>query len=338
MKALVYRGKGKLVFENVPKPKIGPDEVLLQIRAVGICGTDLHIYNGGTDVKSGTIIGHEFSGVIAAVGAHVTGWKVGEHVVAEHNVSCKKCFFCLRGKYNLCVKRSVIGVQRSGALTEFLAIPADLVYRIPRLMPFDVAALIEPLTIGLYAASASGFLLQKKAAVIGQGPIGIVLDQVLKAAGAQVIGIDVMDHRLAFAKKLGWIDTALNSKSKTFGQQMAKIAPLGVDVTFEAVGRAETVDLGIDITRQDGIIHVLGVFEAPAQLNMMKLVKKELMLNGSWTCAFSFPAAIEMVHGGKIDLKSLITHRYKFEDAIKAFEDSAVYAGNRIKTVIQFPA
>lgn len=337
MKALVYRGKGKLQFENVPKPKVGVDEILLKIRAVGICGTDLHIYHGGMDVKPGTIIGHEFSGEVAAVGKHVKGWRVGEHAVAEHNVSCKKCDFCLKGKYNLCLKRSVIGLHRPGSLAEYLAIPADLVYKIPRSMPYDVAALIEPLTIGLYAAAASGFLLEKRVAVIGQGPIGILLDQVMKAAGAHVIGIDVQPHRLAFAKKKGWIDVALNSKSRTFQQQFDKLAPLGVDVTFEAVGRAEAVDLGLDITRQDGVIHVLGVFEGPASLNIMKLVKKELVLNGSWTCAFSFPAAIEMVHEGKVDLKSLITHRYAFKDALRAFEDSAAYKGNRIKTVITIP-
>ena len=204
-------------------------------------------------------------------------------------------------------------------------------------MPFSVASLIEPLTIGLYAASNSGFLLEKKVAVVGQGPIGILLDQVLKAAGAHVIGIDVREYRLDFARKKGWIDVGLNSQSKSFSQQFAKLAPLGADVSFEAVGRAETVDLCMDITRQDGIIHVLGVFEALASLDMMKLVRKELMLNGSWTCAFSFPAAIDMVHEGKIDLKSLITHRYHFKDSIKAFEESAAYKDKRIKTVIEFP-
>ncbi|MBI3115374.1 MAG: alcohol dehydrogenase catalytic domain-containing protein [Candidatus Kerfeldbacteria bacterium] len=337
MKAAVFRGKGKIAIENVPKPHIGEDEILLKIRAVGICGTDLHIYHGGTDVKPGTIIGHEFSGEVAAVGKHVRGWRVGEHAIAEHNVSCAKCYFCLRGKYNLCVKRSVIGLHRPGAFAEYLAIPADLVYRIPRSMPYDVAALVEPLTIALYAAANSGFLLEQKVAVIGQGPIGILLDQVLKAAGARVIGIDVLNHRLAFAKKKGWADTALNSRSRTFQQQFDRLAPLGVDVSFEAVGRAETVDLGLEITRQDGIIHVLGVFEAPATLNMMKLVKKELMLNGSWTCAFSFPAAIDLVHEGKVDLTSLITHRYPFQDVVKAFEDSAAYKGNRMKTVVTIP-
>lgn len=335
MKALVYEGKHRVNIREVPKPKLGPDDVLLKIRSVGICGTDLHIYNGGTDVKRGTIIGHEFSGVIAAVGKNVNQLKVGMRAVGEHVATCGKCFYCLRGKPNLCLRAQIYGLDLPGALSEFMVLPARLVYQIPTSVSFDEGAMIEPLTIALYAASQAGFLLEQRVAVVGQGPIGLLLDQVLEAAGAHVIGIDVIDSRLAFAKKQGWAHVTLNPTKKVFQAELKKISSIGVDSSFEVVGKETTAALCLDITRRDGNVFMLGVYEQPATLNLMRIIKKELNLFGSWTCAFSFPASIDLVAEKKIDLKSLVTHRYPFNDAAKALADASVYSGNRIKTVIQ---
>lgn len=336
MKALFFEGPHKLAFKTIGTPKIGAHDVLLKIKSVGICGTDLHIFNGGTDVQPNIIIGHEFSGEVAAVGKLVANVKKGDRVVAEHFITCGACYFCLRGKPNLCVQSRVIGMHLPGALQEYMAIPAKLVYKFPQSLSFEEAALIEPLTIALFAASQAGFLLEKKVAVIGQGPVGILLDQVLSAAGAHVIGIDVIESRLAFARKKKWVGATLNPKSKNFVRDMEKLAPLGVDTSFEAVGKQETAELCLDITRRDGNIYMLGVFEHPTKIDLMKLVRKELNLYGSWTCTFSFPTAIDMVTEKKIDLKSLITHRYSFNNAIKAFTEAHSYTGARMKTVINF--
>jgi len=335
MKAYVYAGRKKIQFKNIPKPSPAPDEVLLKVRSVGICGTDLHIYNGGTDVKSGSVLGHEFSGEIVALGKQVTNLKVGDRAVAEHVVTCQKCFYCLRGKPNLCLKASVIGLQQPGALAEYMVIPARLVYAFPKSISFDEAALIEPLTIALYAAAQAGFLLEKRVAVIGQGPIGLLLDQVLEAAGAHVIGIDVMPERLAFAQKQGWIAQGLNASAKNFPVEQKKLSAIGVDASFEAVGKETTANLAFDLTRRDGQVFLLGVFEKPATIDIMRLIKKELHLHGSWTCAFSFPASIDMVKDKKIDLKSLITHVVDFADAPRAFEQASAYSDKRIKTIIR---
>ena len=168
MQALVFEGKGKLVIRHLPRPELGHDEVLMKIRAVGICGTDLHIFNGGTHTKPGTVIGHEFSGEVAAVGKGVTNVAVGDRVVGEHVVTCKQCLYCRTGRPNLCQKASVIGLDQPGALAEYLAIPAHLVFAIPKDVPFAEAALIEPLSIAVYAAREAGFLLEKRVGVIGQ--------------------------------------------------------------------------------------------------------------------------------------------------------------------------
>lgn len=335
MKALVYSKPHTLLPRTLSKPSITQDEVLLRIRSVGICGTDLHIVNGGTDVRPGTVIGHEFSGDVVAVGKHVTNVRVGNRAVAEHVISCQKCYFCLRGKPNLCVKARVIGMHVPGALAEYLALPARLVYAFPKSISYDEAALIEPLTIALYAASQAGFLLEKRVAVIGQGPIGLLLDQVLKTAGAHVTGIDVLQHRLDFAKKQGWVDATVNASAKNFSAKLKSQALGDVDASFEAVGKEATAELCIDITRRDGSVFLLGVFEKPATLDLMRIIKKELHLHGSWTCSFSFPAAIDLVAKRKIDLKSLITHTIPFDRSPEAFADALSYSGRRIKTIIR---
>ncbi len=336
MKAAVYQGQRAIELEERPKPTIGPEDVLLQIKTVGICGTDLHIYNGGTDVKPGTIIGHEFSADIVGIGASVTRVNVGDRVVAEHVITCHQCYYCLHGKPELCLKAEVLGMDHPGALAEYMAIPASLVYPIPASISYEEAALIEPLTIALYAASQARTLTGQRVAVVGQGPIGILLDQVLQAAGAHVIGIDAQPTRLEFVTQHGWVHEALNPTTKDFPQQLSTIAEMGVDAAFEAVGKESTAELCIDITRRDGDIFLLGVFEQPAKLNLMSVIKKELNIYGSWTCAFSFPAAIDLVAEGKIDLKSLITHRYSIEEVGKAFAEASVYSNRRIKTIINF--
>lgn len=335
MKSLIYKGPKTLEYGEVPKPEIGKDEVLLKIKNIGICGTDLHIYNGGMNTPIPLVMGHEFSGIIEAVGENVSDLKIGNRVVGEHVVTCKKCKYCLEGKPNLCLNAKVIGLDLPGALAEYLAIPKDLVYKIPDNIPFDEAALLEPLTIALYAVRETGNLLDKNVAIIGQGPIGLLLDQVVKNAGGNVIGIETQESRLNFAKEKGWLDVAINAKTENVTEVIAQKYPYGVDIVFEVVGAEVTAEMALDIASKEGHVFLLGVFEKLAKLDLMKIVKKELHVHGSWTCAFSFPEAIDLVSKGKVDLKSLITHHYKLEDGAKAFTDSSEYKENRIKTVIE---
>lgn len=336
MKALVFLGKEKMVYENIPKPSIGPTDVLMRIKAVGICGTDLHIYRGGLPVPKRAVIGHEFAGIIEKVGKEVHNVKVGDHVVGEHVVTCGRCVYCKNGKPNLCAKAQVIGLHRPGALAEYLSIPGALVYRIPKSLDFKEAALMEPLAIALYAVREAGFLLDKRVAVIGQGPIGLLVDQVLTAAGALVTGIDVRPHTLAFAKKRGWIRHTINGKGDNVTDRVKKITPDGYDIVFEAVGTSATAEMSMEVARRNGTIFLLGVFSSPAQLNLMNIVKKELKIFGSWTCANVFPDTIDLVARGKVDLKHLITNVYPAKEGVRAFKDASSYTGTRLKSVITF--
>ncbi|MFA4872493.1 MAG: alcohol dehydrogenase catalytic domain-containing protein [Patescibacteria group bacterium] len=336
MKALVYTKPNTIIYQEMPLPRIKFDEVLIKIKSVGICGTDLHIYSGGMKLPTPLIIGHEFSGVIWQIGSQVKKFKKGDRVVAEHVVSCGMCRYCLQGRPNLCSKAQVIGLHRSGALAQYVAVPASLVYPFPKSISFEEAALIEPLSIAYYAAQEIGFVLDKKVAVIGQGPIGLLVDQVLKAAGAHVIGIDIQDTRLQFATRQKWADKVINSKKQNVVDTIKAFTKEGVDITIEAVGQAATAEMSLEITRRHGTVVLLGVFESPANLNLMHLVKKELSMRGSWTCAFSFPQSIELVAQNKVDLKSLISHRYSAPEGARAFKEAFMYTEGRIKTIINF--
>ena len=336
MKALVYTKPKTIVYQEVLMPKIKPDELLLKIKSVGICGTDLHIYNGGMNLPTPLVIGHEFSGLIEKVGSQVNNFKKGDRVVAEHVVSCGQCYYCLQGKPNLCSFAKIIGLHLPGALAEYLAVPAQLVYKIPNNLSFDEAAMIEPLSIAYYATLEVGFVLGKKVAVVGQGPIGLLVDQLLKNAGAYVIGLDIQDARLKFAWQKKWVDKIINSQKQNVVQEINKLTGDGVDIAFEVVGQEITAEMSLEITRRDGLVILLGVFESPSKLNLMHLVKKELNVRGSWTCALSFPNSIELAASGKVDLKSLITHKYLAANGDKAFQDSFTYREGRTKTIINF--
>ncbi len=336
MKTIIYTGPRNLKYIDAPKPKIKAHEVLLKIKSVGICGTDLHIYKGGMNLPTPLTMGHEFSGIIAEVGNQVKNWKINDRVVGEHVVNCGKCYYCLSGKPNLCAHSKIIGLQLPGALAEYLAIPARLIYKLPASLSFEEGAIIEPLSIAYYAVKKAGFLLDKKVAVIGQGPVGLLVDQVLQRSGATVIGIDIAAWRLKLAKQKKWVNFTINNQKQNLSKILNKIAPNGVDIAFEVVGQASTAELALEITRRSGQVFNLGVFETSSKINLMNIVKKELKVDGSWTCAFSFPPSIDLVVDKKIDLKSLITHRYKVRNGIRAFEDAAAYRDQRVKTVINF--
>jgi 2-desacetyl-2-hydroxyethyl bacteriochlorophyllide A dehydrogenase len=336
MKALMFYGKEDLRFVDIAKPEIKENEVLLKIKKVGICGTDLHIYHGGMAVPTPLVIGHEFVGEVAEIGSQVTNVKVGDKAAAEHVVGCGECQYCKSGKKNICVKPTVFGLDRPGALAEYMAIPAELVFPLPDGMDYDAGVLVEPLSIAVYAVGKSGLSAGDDVAVIGQGPIGLFIDQIATVKGAKVVGIDVLNDRLNYAKSKGLIANFVNSKEQSAVDVVKDLTDgRGIDYAFEVVGREETLTQAIDIVNKGGKVMVLGVFSKPVSLDMMKVVKREISVCGAWTCLNSFPETIEMLSSNKISTSDFITHRYKFENAIQAFVDASSYSEGRIKSVIE---
>ncbi len=335
MKALQLAKTRTLRIIDIPIPKIADDEILLKVKKVGICGTDLHLYNGGMKVPLPLTPGHEFVGDVEAVGAKVSTITVGDRAVAEHVIGCGTCRFCVYGKKNLCVNPTIIGLHQPGALQEYMAIPADLVYVLPDSIPYDQGVLVEPLSIAVYGVRKASVAVGDTVVVVGQGPIGLFLDQVAKAAGATVVGIDIMPARLQYAQKHHFADNVFNAKDdvvKPFSNQFQS----GADVVFEVVGQQSTTRLALELARPDGAVVILGVFEHDVTIPMMNVVKHELRVMGSWTCLNAFEPTINLLASGRISTDGLITHRYPFAQAEKAFIEASEYSDNRIKSVIEF--
>lgn len=337
MKALQYIGPKELEFCEMPIPKIGPNDILMKVKKVGICGTDLHIYKGGMNLSTPLVMGHEFVGHVERVGSNVTNVKVSDRVVAEHVIGCGKCTYCHRGLKNLCLSPVIIGLHTPGALAEYLVIPSDLVYTLPDALSYDDGVLIEPLSIAVYAIRKGSVKVGHKVGVVGQGPIGIFVDQVAKASGADVYGFDINDSRLNYVKSKQYVEEIYNTTDPDYIEKLsANIKADGLDIIFEAVGIEQTAQISLDLAKRSGKVVILGVFEHNVSLNMMQIVKKELSVLGSWTCNDVFNETITLVQSKKINTSDLITNRYKFDEAIRAFSEASDTSTNRIKSVIEF--
>lgn len=251
MKALLLSEYRQLDVVDSPLPQIAPDEILLRVEACGICGSDVHGYDGSSGRRIPPLImGHEAAGVIAEAGSDVTDWKVGERVTFDSTLYCGKCQYCQRGDINLCDQRQVFGVsckdyRRNGAFAEYLAVPTRVLYRLPPELSFTEAAMVEAVSVALHAVAVSKFQRGETALVLGAGMIGTLIIQALRVAGASHIFVADPDKSRVEAAKRSGAKTAIALTSDGKGPDAAQVIfesyPEGVDHVFEAVGFGATV-------------------------------------------------------------------------------------------------
>ncbi|HTS52388.1 MAG TPA: alcohol dehydrogenase catalytic domain-containing protein, partial [Burkholderiales bacterium] len=259
MKSLLLKEYLQLELADFPQPEPGPGEVLIRVAACGICGSDVHGYDGASGRRIPPIVmGHEAAGLIAAVGAGVTRFKPGDRVTFDSTVYCGECAFCRRGEVNLCDKREVIGVscgdyRRHGAFAEYIAVPERILYHLPESMSFPEAAMLEAVSVALHAVHVTGDVKGQTALVIGAGMIGLLTMQAAHAAGAARVFIaDIDTTRLNVARSLG-VDEALNLSGSCLTREVLQLTDgFGADVVLEAVGRNETIATAIDCVRKGG--------------------------------------------------------------------------------------
>jgi L-iditol 2-dehydrogenase len=314
LKALVLQEYGKLEYRDVPMPPIGPEDVLVEVKACGICGSDVHGVDGSTGRRIPPIImGHEASGVVAKVGEAIRGWNVGDRVTFDSTTSCGTCWFCRRGNVNLCENRRVFGVScpefhQDGAYAEYVAIPQNALYKLPEQVSFVQAALVEPLSIAVHAVGLAPLVLGDNALVVGAGPIGLMSVQVLKVAGCnEVIAVDVDDERLALAQKLG-ATTTLNPKTVDVPAEVRELTSgRGVDVVIEAVGTAATVDSAIANVRKGGWVILVGNLSETVQFPVLSVVTKEVAVRGSCIAAGEYPVCLDMIARGAVNVDCLVS-------------------------------
>src|SRR5271154_199365 len=313
MKALLLSQYKHLELAELPEPKPGRGEVLVQVAACGICGSDVHGYDGSSGRRIPPIVmGHEAAGRIAAVGQNVTAFAEGDRVTFDSTIYCGACKHCLRGHINLCDHRQVLGVscgdyRRAGAFAEYVVVPARIVHRLPDQLSFTEAAMLEAVGVALPPVAVPQVPADSTALVIGAGMIGLLILQALRATGcSRVFVADLDDSRLKMAKELG-ATTALSSKTDLVPQVLQLTNGNGVDVVLEAVGRNETVNAAIDCVRKGGTITLVGNISPEVKLPLQKVVSRQIRLQGSCASAGEYPQAIQLLASGAIRVKPLIT-------------------------------
>jgi len=327
MKALVLEAYKHFVFQDVPEPEPGPEEVLIRVAACGICGSDVHGMDGSTGRRIPPIImGHEASGVIEAVGRAVTGWQVGDRVTFDSTIYCGKCFFCRRGQINLCDNRRVLGVscadyRQHGAFAEYVVAPQHILYRLPADLRFEQAAMVEALSIAFHAARRTPVVLNDTAVVVGAGMLGLLVVQTLRLAGCgRVIAVDIDPGRLDLAAKLG-ADVALRSDVDDVPAAVQRLTGgRGADLAFEVVGITAAVKTALASLRKGGSLTLVGNTSPTVDFALQAAVTRELTLYGSCASAGEYPACLDMIASGAVNVDALISAVAPLSDGAAWFD------------------
>jgi len=313
----------KVVFEEVPIPEPTEEQVLIKVKRIGVCGSDIHAYYGKHPYISCPIVqGHEFSGEVAAVGSHVEGVSPGDKVTAMPQLVCGECYPCTHGNYHICNDLKVIGCQADGAAREFIPVPGELIVKLPKEMSFDYGAMVEPVAVGVHAASRLGDVTGKNLLVLGAGPIGNLTAQAAKGMGARSVLItDVSGYRLDVATACG-IDHVVDVSRENLDERLGSaFGPDGADAILECVGIEQTMADAIRLARKGSDIVVVGVFADKPRLDVGLVQDKELRLIGTLMYQDKdYAKAIELIESDRIRLDPLISKHFKFEDYPQAYK------------------
>ncbi len=336
MKAAYLESALQVHTRDVPRPEPGPGEVLIRVRSVGVCASDVHYYEHGRIgryvVREPLILGHEPAGEVVALGSGVDSLAEGDRVSIEPGVPCRACVRCRTGHYNLCDEVVFMATPPvHGAFVEYVAHPADFAYRIPDHVTYDEAALIEPLSVGLFAVRRGGARLGDRVAILGAGPIGLMTFLALQSQGIHdVTLVDVEPFRLQKALVLGAAD-AIDARTEDIGRTHST----EFDLVFETAGNSTTLTQTTRITRRGGRVVLVGMTDADlTPIDTNELVDKALDVAGVFRYANTWPVAVDLLSSGAVDIKPLITAHYPLEGAGHALESARTRKDTNIKVIV----
>jgi L-iditol 2-dehydrogenase len=314
MKALVLSAYNQLDLADMPVPQYAADELLIRIRACGICGSDVHGFDGSTGRRIPPIVmGHEAAGIVEKVGSDVPGFHRGDRVTFDSTVSCGLCFFCQRDEINLCENREVVGVstplfRRMGAFAEYVAVPARICYHLPESMPFAHAALIEAVSVAVHGVSLTPIQRGDSVIVVGAGMIGLLTLQAARHAGAgAVIVLDLDDTRLALARDMGATHTFNSTAGGVIPQILALTQGRGADAALECVGATAPIRLAIESVRKGGAVTLIGNVSPNAEIPLQSVVSRQIRLQGSCASSGEYRECIRLMSTGAIQVAPLIS-------------------------------
>lgn len=337
-------GVRTLKIQPYTLPSLGPHDVKVRMKAVGICGSDVHHFKNmrvvNFVVKKPMVMGHECAGIIEEIGSQVKSLAVGDRVALEPGISCRKCSICKNGKYNLCPEMKFFGSPpTNGSLASLVVHPANLCFKLPDNVSLEEGAMCEPLSVGVHACRRAGIFPETKVLIVGAGPIGLVTMLAARAFGAPKIAIvDIDERRLSFAKNLGADETIqVSTNIQDVQEEVIKIQNAigaGADVSFDCVGFDKTMTMALNATRAGGKVCLVGLGQCEMNLPLTPAAAREIDVIGIFRYRNTWPLCIEFLRAGKIDVKPLITHRFSFtqQGVEEAFEISS-QGGNAIKVM-----
>ena len=342
VKALMLSEYKQLEVTEVPDPECGPNDVLVKVAACGICGSDIHGYDGSSGRRIPPLImGHEAAGEVVAVGELVSDFSPGMRVTFDSMVSCGVCDFCRKGHRNLCDQRRVLGVscgeyRRHGAFAELIAVPQHIVYRLPDSLSYEHAALVEAVSVAVHAVNRTPHELGDSAVVVGTGMIGLLVVQALKAAGfGKVIAVDLAEEKLKVAADLGADETYLGNDPELIEKIYAATDGKGANVAMEVVGATSTVKTAIEAVRKGGTVTLVGNLSPNVELPLQSVVTRELNLLGTCGCNGEYPECISLMEQGRINVEPLISQKIALSDAPSWFERLYEGEAGLMKVVVQ---
>ena len=333
---------GTMRIQDAPVPVPKEDEILLKVEYVGICGSDIHGFESGPfippkDPRQKIGLGHECAGTVAAVGAKVTKFKVGDRVNIEPGVPCGKCPFCLSGRYNICPDVDFLATQPNsrGALTNYITHPEAFTYKLPDNMSTLEGALVEPAAVGFHAAMEAEVKPAKKIVILGAGCIGLMTLQACRSMGAtEIIVADVIQKRLDMAKQLGAAYVVNGKEEDTVTRTRELFGDWGADIVFETAGSPVTARQTTQLVSRGGRIMIVGTVPGDTPINFLS-INREVKIQTVFRYANNYPMTIEAISSGRFDVTSMVTDIYDYRQVQRAFEESLSRKAEIIKGVIK---
>ena len=323
MKASRFLGNKAIAVTDLPTPHAGPGELVLRNQVCGVCGTDVHIYHGepgSADVNPPVVLGHEYSGEVVEVGKGVTGFAVGDHVTVDPNIYCGHCAYCQNGKKQLCPSMEAIGVTRDGGFAQYSRIPAAQAFKLEPTVPWEAAAMAEPLACCLHGIDLAGIQVGDKVCVVGGGAIGLLMVQLAKLSGAsQIVLSEPNEKRRQVGLQLG-ANAAIDPTRPDSQEVFAQVLDGGANVVIECVGNVPAVKSAFQFAGKGATVLLFSVpkVDATFDLPLFDVYKKELTIKGSFVNPDTHARAVALINSGKVDFGPIITHRFPLDQLPEA--------------------
>lgn len=323
MKASRFLGNKTFAVADLPTPHAGPGELVLRNQVCGVCGTDVHIYHGepgSADVNPPVVLGHEYSGEVVEVGEGVTAFAVGDHVTVDPNIYCGHCAYCQNGKKQLCPSMEAIGVTRDGGFAQYSRIPASQAFKLEPTVPWEAAAMAEPLACCLHGIDLAGIQVGDKVCVVGGGAIGLLMVQLAKLSGAsQIVLSEPNEKRRQVGLQLG-ANAALDPTRLDAQEAFAQVLGGGANVVIECVGNVPAVKSAFQFAGKGATVLLFSVpkVDATFDLPLFDVYKKELTIKGSFVNPDTHARAVALINSGKVDFGPIITHRFTLDQLPEA--------------------